>query len=70
MAIKEEFEIIIDEEGGVEICAKAFRNQGTKVDLKSLLNELGADEVHVHKHTDEFFGVKHSVDSKLRGGEK
>jgi hypothetical protein len=66
MAIKEEFEIIIDEDGKVEICAKGFRNIGERVDLKTLLKDLGADEVHVHKHTDEFFGVHGSVDSKLK----
>jgi len=41
MAIKEEFEILIDKEGGVRAVAKGFAGRECEIPLKKLIQMLG-----------------------------
>jgi hypothetical protein len=43
MAIKEEFEILIDKEGGVRLTAKGFQGRECEVPLKKLQQLLAGD---------------------------
>ena len=43
MAIKEEFEILIDKEGGVRAVAKGFAGRECEIPLKKLIQMLGTE---------------------------
>jgi hypothetical protein len=54
MAIKEEFEIIINKDGGIQVVAKGFQGRECEIPLKNMLKTLGFDEEAALQFTEEY----------------
>jgi hypothetical protein len=66
MAVKEEFEIIISKDGGIQVIAKGFQGRECEIPLKNVLKTLGFDEESALQFTEEYRRAMSSSDVEAK----